>query len=164
MECGLLRSYKNYFLLKIILDFMLKVVYNKITVKHKTLNTKGKIPMLNKFLVSGRLTADPEMQTIGENRLCKFSIACDRPKRKGEEKAEVDFFSCTAWNRNADVVVDWFGKGDMITLVGAVHINRYEKDGQKRTATEIKVEEIHFSGGKKKDSNPYISTENDPLF
>ena len=65
--------------------------------------------MLNKFLVSGRLTADPEIKTVGENRLCKFTIACDRPKRKGEENPETDFFPCTAWNRNADVIVDWFG-------------------------------------------------------
>lgn len=105
--------------------------------------------MLNKFLVAGRLTADPEIQTVGENHLCKFCIACERPKRKGEEKPETDFFNCTAWNRNADVIIDWFGKGDLITLVGAVHINRYEKDGQKRSSTEIKVEEIHFSGAKK---------------
>ena len=105
--------------------------------------------MLNKFLVAGRLTADPEMQTIGENRLCKFTIACDRPKRKGEEKPETDFFNCVAWNRNGDTVVSWFKKGDMITLVGEVHINCYEKDGQKRTATEVKVEEIHFSGSRK---------------
>ena len=82
--------------------------------------------MLNKFLVAGRLTADPEIKTIGEKRLCKFTIACDRPKRKGEETAETDFFPCTAWNRNADVIVDWFGKGDMVTLVGSVHNNRYE--------------------------------------
>lgn len=127
--------------------------------------------MLNKFMVAGRLTADPEIKTVGENRLCKFTIACDRPKRKGEEKAEVDFFPCTAWNRNADVIFDWFGKGDMVTLVGAVHINRFEKDGVMRTATEVKVEEIHFSGGKKNTTpttngydNPYIGTENDPLF
>ena len=60
----------------------------------------------------------------------------------------------------------------MITLVGAVHINRYEKDGQKRTSTEVRVEEIHFSGGKKNNTtptngeydNPYVGTENDPLF
>ena len=117
------------------------------------------------------MSADPEIQTTGESRYCKFTIACDRPKKKGEEKAEVDFFNCIAWNRNADVVVDWFGKGDMITLVGAVHINRYEKDGQKRSSTEVKVEEIHFSGGKKNTAptvddydNPYIGTENDPLF
>ena len=93
--------------------------------------------MLNKFLVAGRLTADPEIKTVGESRLCKFTIACDRPKRKGEENPETDFFTCTAWNRNADVIVDWFGKGDMGTLVGAVHIYRYEKDGQKRLSTEV---------------------------
>ena len=85
--------------------------------------------------------------------------------------AVTDFFPCTAWNRNADVIVDWFGKGDMVTLVGSVHINRYKKDGQKRSSTEVKVEEIHFSGGKKNNApaensnaNSYIGTENDPLF
>lgn len=61
-------------------------------------------PMLNKFMVTGRLTADPEIQTKGESRLCKFTIACDRPKRKGEKNSETDFFTCTAWNRNADVI------------------------------------------------------------
>ena len=115
------------------------------------------------------MTADPEIKTIGENRLCKFTIACDRPKRKGEENPETDFFPCTAWNRNADVIVDWFGKGDMVTLVGTVHINRYEKDGQKRSSIEVKVEEIHFSGGRKNNAptdigNPYAGTEDDPLF
>lgn len=140
--------------------------------------------MLNKFLVAGRLTADPEIKTIGENRLCKFTIACDRPKRKGEETAETDFFPCTAWNRNADVIVDWIRlseqvqTGDMVTLVSSVHNNRYEKDGclsfarLKRSSIEVKVEEIHFSGGKKKqenttqtdNGNPYAGTEDDPLF
>lgn len=127
--------------------------------------------MLNKFMVSGRLTADPEIKITGESRYCKFSIACDRPKRKGEEKAEVDFFSCIAWNRNADVIVDWFGKGDTITLVGSLHNNNYETDGIKHYRDEVKVEEIHFTGGKKNTApttdgydNPYAGTENDPLF
>ena len=119
--------------------------------------------MLNKFMVAGRLTADPEIQTKGESRLCKFTIACDRPKRKGEENPETDFFTCTAWNRNADVVVDWFGKGDIITLVGAVHINQYEKNGEKRNSTEVKVEEIHFSGGKK-NNNTNAGSDEEPLF
>lgn len=120
--------------------------------------------MLNKFLVSGRMTADPEIQTKGESRYCKFSIACDRPKRKGEDKPEVDFFNCIAWNRNADVIVDWFGKGDMVTLVGAVRINRYEKDGKKCSSTEVKVEEIHFSGGKKKQTENGYNAEYDTAF
>ncbi|MFR5118722.1 MAG: single-stranded DNA-binding protein [Ruminococcus sp.] len=59
--------------------------------------------MLNKFLVAGRMTADPEIKTIGENRLCKFTIACDRPEAYGARKLRDDFFPCTAWNRNADV-------------------------------------------------------------
>lgn len=121
--------------------------------------------MLNKFLVAGRMTADPEIQTKGENRLCKFTIACERQKRKGEEKPETDFFTCIAWNRNADVVADWFGKGDIITLVGAVHINHYEKNGEKRNSTEVKVEEIHFTGGKKNNNNnTYTGSAEEPLF
>jgi len=170
----LLRIAEIQKLLKIILDNRDITQYNKSTPgTQKPETTKGRqILMLNKFLVSGRLTADPEIKTVGENRLCKFTIACDRPKRKGEENPETDFFPCTAWNRNADVIVDWFGKGDMVTLVGSVHNNRYEKDGVKRSSIGVKVEEIHFSGGKKKQenttptdsANPYAGTEDDPLF
>ena len=126
--------------------------------------------MLNKFLAAGRLTADPEVQTKGDNRLCKFSIACERPKRKGDDTAETDFFNCTAWNRNADVIADWFRKGDMITLVGSVHINRYEKNGTMQSYTEVTVDEIHFTGGKKKENEDKNSEFNgnysspDPLF
>lgn len=122
--------------------------------------------MLNIFLVAGRLTADPEMQNIGENRLCKFTIACFRPKRKGQDEHETDFFNCVAWNRNGDTIISYFKKGDMITIVGEVHINRYEKDGQKRNATEVKVEEIHFSGNRKaqpvRTDVPY-SSDNPPF-
>ena len=126
--------------------------------------------MLNKFLAAGRLTADPEVQTKGDNRLCKFSIACERPKRKGDDTAETDFFNCTAWNRNADVIADWFRKGDMITLVGSVHINRYEKNGTMQSYTEVTVDEIHITGGKKKENEDKNSEFNgnysspDPLF
>ena len=128
-------------------------MYNKITTEQQNLTDHERevISMLNKFMVAGRMTADPEIRTVGDNRLCKFSIACGRPKRKGEEKAETDFFTCVAWNRNADVIANWFGKGDIVTLVGSLHNNQYEKDGQKHTSTEVNVEEIHFSGGKKND-------------
>lgn len=108
--------------------------------------------MLNKVLMSGRLTADPEITIGGDSRYCNFSIAVERPKRKGEDKAEVDFFNCTAKDRNADVVVDWFGKGDMIMFIGTLRNSKYEKNGEKRTATKIRVDEIHFMGGKKKQT------------
>ena len=114
--------------------------------------------MLNKFVVAGRLTADPEIKTIGENRLCKFTIACDRPKRKGEEKAQTDFFDCTAWNRNADVVVDWFGKGNLVTLVGAVHINRYEKDGRSVAPPRSRLRRSASQAVRRSRRTPYRPT------
>ena len=167
----MLRPYKDSKIQKIILDIGCMVKYNKSTTETRnTTDHETKVnPMLNKFMVAGRLTADPEIKTVGENRLCKFTIACDRPKRKGEETAETDFFPCTAWNRNADVIVDWFGKGDMVTLVGSVHNNRYEKDGQKHSSTEVHVEEIHFSGNKKHIAHENSSynaqyTGEEPLF
>lgn len=71
-----------------------------------------------------------------------------------------------AWERNGDTIVNYFKKGDMITLVGEVHINRYEKDGEKRSATEVKVEEIHFSGNRKSQpvrTDMTYSTDNLPF-
>ena len=150
----MLRSYKNLFLFKIILDFMRKVKYNIITVKNKNTNTKGKvITMTNIVIETGRLTADPELRYTGETPLCKFRIAVDRPKRKGEDKPETDFFNCTAWNHNAEFISDMFSKGEMITVVGNLRSSIFEKNGEKRSAVEIKVNEVHFPGYRRKQEN-----------
>ena len=58
-------------------------------------------------------------------------------------------------------------RGDLVTLVGSVHIDRYDKERQKRNYTEVKVEEIHFSGGRKNTastSNDLTPSGADPLF
>lgn len=105
--------------------------------------------MLNKVMLTGRFTADPELKTKDESRFSKFCLAVQRPKRKEEKTAETDFFNCIAWNRNADVICDWFTKGDMITIVGNLRNHKYEKDGENRIATQIVASEIHFPGNKK---------------
>lgn len=105
--------------------------------------------MLNTVLLTGRITANPELRNTGDSRYCKFSLAVQRPKRKGDETPETDFFNCIAWNGNADVICKWFSKGDMITVVGALRNHKYEKDGENRIATQVVVREIHFTGGKK---------------
>lgn len=109
--------------------------------------------MLNNVMMMGRLTADPEVKTAGENRYCRFSIAVQRPKRKGEETAETDFFNLVAWNGNADVISRWYRKGDMLMIIGTLRNSTYEKNGEKRVSTEIVVKEIHFTGGKKADTS-----------
>lgn len=59
--------------------------------------------MLNTVLLTGRLTATPEIRNTGDSHYCRFSLAVQRPKYKGEESSETDFFNCITWNGNADV-------------------------------------------------------------
>ena len=116
--------------------------------------------MLNKILMAGRFTADPEIRTVGQSKLCKFNLAVPRQKKKGEETAETDFFSCVAWNKNAEVIYNFFEKGSPIMIVGTLRTSRFEKNGEKRTAVEIRVDEIHFFGGGKKKLDDNINGVN----
>ncbi|MGN0593890.1 MAG: single-stranded DNA-binding protein [Hominimerdicola sp.] len=112
--------------------------------------------MLNHFIVMGRLTAEPEVRYTEKDKipLCRFSIACTRPKRKDSEQ-ETDFFNCVAWRNAAEIVSNYYSKGDIIVIVGQLHNNSYvDKDGKKRITNEVLVKEIHFTGnGKKKSEN-----------
>lgn len=135
-------------------------MYNIITDKHKNHKQKGKvITMINIVIETGRLTADPELKVTGETKLCKFRIAVDRPKKKGADKPETDFFNCTAWNHNAEFINDMFSKGEMITVVGNLRSSSYEKNGEKRTSVEIKVNEVHFPGYRRKSDSEDGNTE-----
>jgi single-strand DNA-binding protein len=144
-------------------------MYNIITLKHKTPRPNERIEdtMLNQIMLMGRLTADPEIRTTEDSRYCKFSIAVQRSKRKGENNAETDFFNCIAWNRNADVIADWYSKGDMLMIVGTLRNSTYEKNGEKRVSTEIVVREIHFTVSKKKSTDSEyedVFADEDTLF
>lgn len=111
--------------------------------------------MLNHLMIMGRLTADPEVRyTERENiPVCRFSIATARPKRKDIE-VETDFFNCIAWRNLADIVAQWYKKGDIIVIYGTLRNRPYiDKDGNNHTATQIVVKEVHFTGGKKATSN-----------
>ena len=107
--------------------------------------------MLNRVVLMGRLVADPELKTTNTGiSVTSFRIAVDRPKRKGEDKPETDFFNCTAWNHNAEFINDMFSKGEMITVVGNLRSSTFEKNGEKRSSVEIKVNEVHFPGTRRK--------------
>jgi single-strand DNA-binding protein len=122
--------------------------------------------MTNIVIVTSRLTADPELKITGENKLCKLRIAVERPKKKGAEKSETDFFNCTAWNHNAEFISDMFSKGEMITVVGNLRSSTFEKNGEKRTSVEIKVNEVHFPGYRRKfeDNGNSNTAENDGYY
>lgn len=114
--------------------------------------------MLNKIFMTGRLVCDPELkQTPSGTPVTSFCIACDRDFKNGEGEREADFVSIVAWRGTAEFICNNFTKGRLITVVGRLQMRNYtDKDGNKRTATEIVAENIYFA-----DSRP-VSHETPP--
>lgn len=110
---------------------------------------------MNKVIIKGRLTADPELQnTSSAVEYCRFTVAVDRYAGKDKEK-ETDFIPCTAWRQTAVFVNKYFTKGREILVIGALRFDKYEKDGEKRTVASVQVENVEFCGSKG-DSKPNI--------
>lgn len=105
--------------------------------------------MINNCTLMGRLVAAPELRvtTTGKS-VCSFRIAVDRNYTQGGER-QADFLSCVAWNGTAEFVEKNFSKGDMIAVIGSIQTRTYEdKNGQKRTVSEISVKEVSFCGSR----------------
>lgn len=102
---------------------------------------------MNKCVLSGRLTADPETrQTKDQTPVCSFTLAVDR---RGEG---ADFISCTAFGKTAENIGKFFSKGKPIAISGRITTGSYTKnDGTKVYTTSVTVEEFDFIESKKKE-------------
>ena len=111
---------------------------------------------MNKIILKGRLTTDPELRkTQNDVAVCNFSIAINR--RYDREKT--DFITCEAWRQTAEFISKYFSKGKEIAVVGELHIDKWDKDGETRYLTEVSVEEVEFCGNKNENSSE--KTNND---
>lgn len=101
--------------------------------------------MLNKAILVGRLTADPELKTTTSGvNFTNFSIAIDRPYRTGTER-QTDFIDIVAWRATADFVTKFFKKGNAIAVDGSIQVRPYtDKDGNKRRAFEVVAANVSF--------------------
>lgn len=111
---------------------------------------------MNKILLKGRLTADPEMKTIndGANYVTKFSIAVNRKYVKEGEERIADFFNCSCFGKTAEFVSKYFFKGQEMLLEGRLQNRSWEDDqGVKHYATDVIAEQIEFCGSKKENNN-----------
>ena len=111
--------------------------------------------MLNKIVVMGRLTRDPELRrTQNGTAVTSFSIACDRDfKSQGGEK-ETDFIDIVAWRGTAEFVSKYFTKGRMAIVEGRLQIRDWtDNNGSKRRSAEVIADNIYF-GDSKRDSAP----------
>lgn len=110
--------------------------------------------MLNKVILMGRLTADPEQkQTPSGVSVTSFSIAVDR-NYSGKGK-QTDFINIVAWRQTAEFISKYFSKGRLIALEGSLQSRSYEdRNGSKRTVYEVVVEQAHFADSKQERTPP----------
>lgn len=106
--------------------------------------------MLNCAIIMGRLTADPELRTTATGlSVTTFSVAVDRGYARSGEERQTDFINVVAWRQTAEFVSKYFQKGSMIAVQGSIQTRSYEdKNGNKRTATEIVASNVSFCGSK----------------
>ena len=104
---------------------------------------------LNRVVLVGRLTRDPELKSVGSgSTLCKFSLASNRTYTAGGEKREeVSFFNCTAWGKQAEILSQYARKGKQLAIEGRLQQRSWDgPDGKKQSAVDIVVENFQFLG------------------
>jgi len=110
--------------------------------------------MLNKAILMGRLTKDPELRTTNSGiPVTSFSLAVDRQYSKDKEK-ETDFLDIVCWQARAEFVCKHFTKGQQMAVEGRIQQRKWQdKTGATRYAVEVIAESVHFAGYKKDESN-----------
>ena len=107
--------------------------------------------MFNLVVLTGRLTADPELRYTANNTpVTSFSIAVSRRYKAGEQ-AEADFINIVAWRQTAEFVTNYFQKGSMIGIEGSIQTRRYvdKETGKNRTAFEVIANNVQFVESKR---------------
>ena len=107
--------------------------------------------MFNLVVLTGRLTADPELRYTANNTpVTSFSIAVSRRYKAGEE-AQADFINIVAWRQTAEFVTKYFQKGSMIGIEGSIQTSRYvdKETGKNRTAFEVIANNVQFVESKR---------------
>ena len=107
--------------------------------------------MLNRAVVMGRLTRDPELRRTGTRvAVTGFTLAVDRDFSGEDGKKETDFIECVAWRNTAEFANKYFRKGQMAVVLGRLQIRSWtDKDGNKRRTAEIVADSVYFCGDKK---------------
>ncbi len=116
----------------------------------KRYNQKGEIPFMNKIILTGRLTRDPEIRYAQQSNtaIARYTLAVDRQvKREGEPQA--DFLRCVAFGRTAEFAEQYLRKGTKIAVTGRIQTGSYtNSDGQRVYTTDVVIESQEFCESK----------------
>ncbi len=134
---------------------------------------------MNRVCLVGRLTAKPELRYTPSNvPTTRFSIAVNRTFKNEQGGRDADFINILAWRKTAELICNYFDKGNQIGLEGRIQTGSYDdKDGNKRYTTEVVVDQVYFidsrnagAANNTSDVSPYdyqdtntVNVENDPF-
>ena len=102
--------------------------------------------MLNRIVLIGRLTRDPELRfTPNGHAVCSFALAVDRPFTNQEGNRETDFINIVVWNKQGENCAQYLAKGRLAAVDGRLQIRSYDgNDGQRRYVTEVIADNVRF--------------------
>jgi len=107
--------------------------------------------MLNKAILVGRLTKDPELRSTASGiSVVSFTVAITRSYARQGEERQTDFINCVAFRNTADFISRYFAKGNMIAVDGSIQTRTWDdQEGKRHWVTEVMVNEAHFVESKK---------------
>lgn len=113
--------------------------------------------MLNKIIVMGRLTKDPELRRTQTGiAVASFSVACDREFKTQDGEKQTDFIDIVAWRNTAEFVSKYFSKGRMAVIEGRLQLRDWtDTNGNKRRSAEILADHIYFGDSKRDGDGGY---------
>lgn len=108
---------------------------------------------MNKAMLIGNLTRDPELKTISNGAsVCSFAIAVNRKYTSADGTRQTDFFNINAWRALGENCAKFLKKGSKVGIIGEIQTRSYEaQDGSKRYVTEIVADEVEFLSPKNSD-------------
>jgi len=120
---------------------------------------------VNRVVLVGNLTRDPELKQAGQTSVCKMRVACNsRQKVNGEWADKPNFFDVTAFGKQGESCAEFLAKGKPCAIDGRLEWHEWDaQDGTKRQAVEIIADNVQFLGGKD-TSIPITSTNDDDPF
>lgn len=121
---------------------------------------------MNKAILMGRLTRDPEIRYTQTNNtmVASFSLAVNRRFAKEGEERQADFINIVAWNKTAEFCSKYFKKGQQVGVIGRLQTRNYEDDkGVKHYITEVVAEEAYFADSKRGGADESILGSSTPV-
>jgi single-strand DNA-binding protein len=106
---------------------------------------------INRVVLTGNLTRDPELRAVGETSICKLRIACNTRRKNnasGQWEEKPNFFDVTVFGARGENCAKYLSKGRPVAIDGRLEWREYEVEGQKRQSVDIIADNVQFLGGR----------------